>query len=63
MRAGKNRVKEFGKRCHKEAEPTGRKPTVLDRLKDAGRRWWAVGGPRKTSTPQGKRFRGALLAP
>jgi hypothetical protein len=33
-----------------EVEPTERKPTVLDRLKDALMRWWAVGGPRKATT-------------
>jgi hypothetical protein len=55
-------VTEFGKRRNEEVEPTERKPTVLDRLKDAVMRW-SVGGPRKATTPRDKRFRRTQLAP
>jgi hypothetical protein len=63
MRADRKRATEFGKRRNEKVEPTKRKPTVLDRFKNAGMRWWTVGSPRKATTPRGKGFRRTQLAP
>ena len=54
---------EFGKRGRAKVEPTQRKPTALERLKKAGRRWWGASGLQKTKDARIKGFKRARPRP
>mgnify|MGYP001302908374 CR=1 FL=1 len=63
MRGDRKRGPEFGKRGVEQIEPTERRPTALERLKQAGLWWWSGRAPRKATSPRSKGFRRVRLDP
>ena len=63
MRGDRKRAPEFGKRGLEQIEPTERRPTALERLKQAGLGWWSASAPRKTTSPRSKGLRRVRLDP
>jgi hypothetical protein len=63
MSADKKRKPDFGKRGHESVEPTERKASATQRLREMGSRWWRASGLQKKTDPRAKGFKRARLRP
>jgi hypothetical protein len=59
MNVDKKRKPDFGTRGRKQVEPTERKATVVQRLKQMGTRWWGASGLQTRKSPHAKGFKRA----
>ncbi len=59
MGVEKKRKPDFGTRGRKQAEPTERKETVVQRLKNMGTRWWGASRLQTKKAPHAKSLKRA----
>jgi len=63
MSGDKKRMADFGKRGLQSVEPTERKASATQRLREMGSRWWRASGLQRKKDPRAKGFKRARVRP